>query len=70
MASTSQGDLTNTSTSNRSRNNPKEGRMPRMEEESLPNHLTVRCNSNMNILPHTGTIVKLLPHSLNNVAFF
>lgn len=43
MASTSQGDLTNTSTSNRSRNNPKEGRMPRMEEESLPNHLTVRC---------------------------
>lgn len=43
MASTSQGDLPNISTNNRSRDNPKEKRMAKMEEESLPNYLTVRC---------------------------
>lgn len=42
MASTSHGDLPNSSTNNGSRDNPKEERMARMEEEILSNHLTVR----------------------------
>lgn len=43
MATTSQGDLPNTSTNYKSRDNPEGRKEARMREESLPNGLTARC---------------------------